>query len=130
MSFETKPTGDSDPSPGDDPVTEIRRLLVIDLVTQNHPSQDCLITNAGCSLPMCNRDILHPAKISNVVDMTKLVDISWLDRDWEFEGLRSLLHVLQYAILHGRVRQLTNIIGGWRLPEEALLPAVESRLVD
>ena len=26
MSFETKPTGGSDPSPGDDPVTEIRCL--------------------------------------------------------------------------------------------------------
>jgi len=100
MPFETKPSGGSDPSPGDDAVTEIRRLLVIDLMTQNDPSQECLIAKAGCSLPMCNRDILHPAKISNIVDMTQLVDISRLDRDWEFEGLRSLLHVLQYAILH------------------------------
>jgi hypothetical protein len=46
---------------------------------------------------MRHGDVLHPAKIGNVVDVADFVDICGLHRNGEFEGLRRLTHLLQYA---------------------------------
>ena len=80
--------GLADPGAQDDLVAETGGRFVIDLVAQNDPS-DCLLRDGGSErFPMRGRDFLHPAQIDGVVDVRLLVDVSRLNGDGDFEGVR------------------------------------------
>src|ERR1035437_6852698 len=78
--FDPNEDGASHPCPGDDPVAQEGRLLIVDLVTHHYPQQFRLVCGGRGSRPMRHRSLLHPAKGGNVVDVAELVDIYRLYR--------------------------------------------------
>src|ERR1017187_8983717 len=59
--FEPNPAGASYPCPGDDPVAQEGRLLVVDLVTHHYPQQFRLVRGGRGTRPMGPRGFLYPA---------------------------------------------------------------------
>jgi len=86
MPFETDPAGDANPCSGDNLIAQKGRMFVIDLVAHHHPPQPGLVRRRRDRLPVGDGDVLHPAQIGDVVDVTHLIDIGGFHRDSDFEG--------------------------------------------
>ena len=81
-------------------------LLVIDLMSQNHPVNVVLGFARGQRTPMRDGDILDPAQINRVVDVILPVDVIRPDGNDKFESRRNGRHVEErseneLAFFHG-----------------------------
>src|SRR5208283_1633203 len=85
VTLEAKLRRFSDPCSGDDVVPPKSGLLVIDLVAQHDPEKSGQFAGGRFSLPMCDRCVLDPAHVSDVVDVPDLIDVRVFNANWKFE---------------------------------------------
>ena len=73
--FERQPRGFADPRAQQHLIAGQRRSLVINLMSQHDPGDAGLCFRRSDRLPMRGRDILHPAEVNGVIDVSQLVDV-------------------------------------------------------
>jgi len=75
-SFKRQPSGFADPGAQHDFVAKRRGRFVVDLMSQDNPTNGLLRFRIGNSSPMCGGNILDPPKVNSVVYVILLIDIS------------------------------------------------------
>lgn len=76
----------ADEGASDDPVANVSRAPIIDLVPDNDPVISTLVRLVGDRFPMRDSDLLDPLNPHRIIDVTQLVDVFGPGGQREFEG--------------------------------------------
>ena len=95
-------------------IAEERRLLVVDLVPQNHPNQPGLIHHRRRVTPVRDRGILHPPHIGHVVDVAQLIDVRGLDEYRKLVSFDGLAHPVAYTSVRNAVVRIPEMSNRFR----------------
>ena len=69
----------TDPGASSDLFIRKSPMQVINLVAQDNPGQSCELCGAGSMKPMSNGHVLNPLHVTNIIDVTLLVNLIRLD---------------------------------------------------